>query len=148
MQHDFFWSCHVIGTDVGIIWCHQHCQRNHYISYIKTIEVRGNMTFLSCDTIAIVISITWHHEYWCHMMPIGISVSVTWCLQQHKWYHYILGQVPLVLASASHAANSFANDTIVLFRSRWSKWSATWPYWSCGTIENKISITQCWWHCQ
>ena len=84
---DFSGSCHDIDTDVGITWCHQHCQRNHGILYIRTIEMRSNVTFL----------LMWHSCHWYHMMPlvlvsheaIGISVNVTWCLQHHKWHRYI-----------------------------------------------------------
>ena len=55
VQHDF--SGHVIGTNVGIMWLHHHCQKNHYIPCINTIKIRSNMTFLSYDTITIGIMI-------------------------------------------------------------------------------------------
>ena len=48
---------------------HQYCQTNHYISYIKTIKMRRNMTFL----------IMWHncHWHWHIMMPLVlVSLSV------------------------------------------------------------------------
>ena len=93
-----FWSCSAIGIDISSImtemrfnmsflvmsclwhqcW-HQCCQGNHYIPYINKIKIRSNMTFLSCDTTAIVIGITqchWH-QCQCHI-----------CVQHHKLHHY------------------------------------------------------------
>ena len=83
-----FWSCHAIGTNVGIALCTLYCQRNHYIPYIKTINMRSNMTFL----------VKWHN---CH------SIGITWC---HWYWHHIL---LLTSGSVSHDAYSIINGTII-----------------------------------
>ena len=98
-----FGSCHAIGTNVGIKWCHQHCQRYLYIPYIKTINMRSNKTFL----------FMWCHwqSHWYHMMPMVSSmaplhslgqgneiemwcgllviISITWCWWHCQWNYCI-----------------------------------------------------------
>ena len=43
--------CDAIGTGIGIMWCKWHCQWHQWNPYIKTIEIRWNMTS----------SVMWHH---------------------------------------------------------------------------------------
>ena len=84
------------------LWHSYHCMRHHLLLLV----------LLSHDTTV-------------------INASVTWCLQHHKWNHYILGQdkrsnflvcvMLLALASAPHDADGIFNSTITFLRSRWSK---------------------------
>ena len=90
---------------------------------------------------------------------IGTSMSITWCWQHCQWNHYIpyvqmtkmtcnmtcYGYVmPLILVSVSHDTNN-VTAFLAFLRSRWMKWSATWPFWSYDAISTDISITWCWW---
>ena len=111
------WSCHAISTDIGITWCHQHCQWDHYIPCIQTIKMQSNMIFWSCDTIAIANAIRCCHWNWCHLMPLA-SVSV------------------------SHDAYSIINGTIILLGQddRSEVQNVSWSYDATGT---DISIIWC-----
>ena len=61
---------------------------------------KGTITFLTSRQSKWGVTwffIMWQNGHWHHMMSsvlvphaTGISVSATWCLQHHKWHHYIL----------------------------------------------------------
>ena len=155
VQHDFsstmLCHCH---------WCWHHMMLSEVkgtTTFITSRQLKWGATWLfrSCDTIVIATGITWCHWCWCHMMSLAL-VSVL-----HDAYSIINGTITplgqddisevqhellshmmqLALASASCAANSIVNGTSSLPKSRWSKWSATWLFWSCDTIGTNISIT-------
>ena len=139
-----FWSCAATGIDMHSMWCWQHCQWHHCICLVTMIEMRWNMTFL-------VISCHWH---WCwhRMMASALSKEPLHSLhnqneEQHEitWLFGHVTQLPLPLASHDaigvgvthchwHQCQCHIELTVsymahYIFRLRWWKWAAAWPFW-------------------
>ena len=116
-----FLSCDAIGISVGVKWWQWHHQWNHCILYIKTIEIRFNITLWPCDINGIVsVMWLWWHYQWHHCIPqvkmiailCDMSFLVRWC----HWHQL----------KASHDANGVINVTTAFLKSRLCKWGATW----------------------
>ena len=92
---------------------------------------------------------TWHwHQH--HVISMALSTVSLYTLcqgNQNNLQHSFYGhEIPLILVSVPHDANSVINGTIPFARSRWSKGDAPWQFWWCDAIC--ISIMWCQWHRQ
>ena len=93
------------------------------------IDVRCSMTFL----------VIWCHWHWYqhHVMQTTLLMVPLHSLgqdDQNEVQHDVLDHVTaLAQASTSNYANGIVNGTITFLISKWSKWCAKSPIWSCNS---------------
>ena len=106
-----FWSCYATGIGISTTWYQWHHQWHHYTPYIKTIEIRCNMTFFLCVTSLALVSasydvdgvingtiaflkskqLKWGTTFWsCD--TFGTDTGSMWCQMQSMTPLHSLGQ--------------------------------------------------------
>ena len=90
---------------------------------------------------------TWHFGHVKPLAPASDNVDSIFMASLHSLYPDNWNEVQHDFWLCD--ANGIINGTIAFVGSRWLKWSATWPFWSCDAFSTGICIKWCWWcpHC-
>ena len=154
-----FWLCDVTGTNINIVWCQWHVNGPKYISSVRIIKLKCNLTFWviwcywcwcqSHDATALSM-VPFHFqvktykadETWCcgHLMPsvpasTSLDANISSMVPLQLFSQDNQNEVTLVLMLASHDTNGIKNETIAFLRPRQLQWDATcilvviWCHW-------------------
>ena len=131
----FFSSRYATGISASVMCCWWYCK--WFPDFLDWNEMQHDV--LSSDSIGVTICITWF--WWNHQWHLN-----SWGQDNGNGVQHDFFQSCADISFVWHDINGIINSIMQFLRQWWSKWGATWLFWSYTTIHISIRNISCQWH--